>query len=383
MALPNIPSIQEIYERIISDIETAIEENPEIETGQKIPTLTITLIRIIAKAFAGVCHLLYKKIVDLYYEIFPQTASEEGLVEHGLMFDIKQSTPVQTILTADVPGTSGIVSAGTLFKSSDNGVIYRVVSDVDINGGIAPVSMLALTGGNLGNLENGSVLDISRPLSNLEGIATVTGITQSGSDGESITSLKSRVILRYKTQANDGLVKYALWALEFPECINAYPWNKTTQTAFVEIYCEVNDQTDGIPTEDQLRQILENYIDVDPDTQKRTRRAAGIEVETYPISRSSFDVQVAGLTPDTSDIRNSISEAATSYFLGKEPYLEGVSIAKNDNITQAEITAVIASVASSNEASVTSVVLFFDGLSISEYFLSRGEKAKLDVLVYV
>jgi len=123
MALPTIPSIEVIKNRIVSDIEAKV--------NQFTPALPLAFNKVIASAIAGLIFLLYQAIVWVYKQIFPASADDVSISLLGSIVGVIRVPAVQALLLATVPGTGPQVDQGTLFNGP-NGLVYRVTTSTAI-----------------------------------------------------------------------------------------------------------------------------------------------------------------------------------------------------------------------------------------------------------
>jgi uncharacterized phage protein gp47/JayE len=375
MAIPTIPSIAQIKSRIISDIETAI--------NQTIPALPLSFVKVLSGSLAGMIYALYQAILWVYKQIFPQTADYFNLVLLGAIIGIEPVAAVQAILLCDVPGTGPQVNSGTLFIGSNN-ITYQVTTTTAIvAGNAANVPLLALTSGDIGNLANGEVLNIVQTDLNLTGTATVTSTQTSGADEESREEFSERVSLGYRTRNIAGTPGgYALYGLETPNFIWVGPYANTTLPGTVDVYGKVDNQTDGIPTTAQLTE-LETYLEFDPDTGKSVRRPISDILNVLPISNRTFDLEVF-INGSNPTLNAEIETALNSYIGSLEPYIIGVSDVRKQVLTDAETSSVANAIASLEGAVVTSVILtdITTGLPETNYTLRGGIFAKWGTVTF-
>lgn len=370
MAIPQIPSIEEIKNRIVSDIETAI--------GQTVPFLPLAFVKVLASAIAGTIFLLYQAILWVYKQIFPASADFFNLVLLGDIVGISPVAAVQAVILCDVPGTTGQnVQAGTLFVGS-NGITYQVTTTTLIVAGVAPdVPMLAQTSGDIGNLANGEILDITQTDLNLTGTATVTGTQTSGADQESDESFAARVSLRYRTRYITGSPGgYALNGLETPNFIWVGPYADELLPGKVNVYGKVDNQTDGIPTTAQLAE-LENYLTYDPETGKEIRRPISDTIETLAITVREFDIEIF-VNGSSSELNAKMETAANNSIESLEPYIQGVSGSRKNVLTNTDIASEADAIAEQEDAKVTQVTItdVTTGLPESNYTFYGGEFGK-------
>lgn len=375
MALPTIPSATEIADRIIADIEG--------DTNQTTPALAKAFNKVVARAVAGVFILLYNAILWVYKQIFPDTADYKSLVLLGKLVGISPTPAVAAVITANVYGTNGeSVAVGTAFKSATNQV-YTVTIGGTISGGFALCTLTAVSPGDAGNIADGETLSIITPDPVLTGTAIVVSTITDGDDEESEASFRARVIARYKKRFTGGSpADYELWGLEAPHFIWVSPY-AGSEPGTVWVYGEVDNQVDGIPDAAQLA-TLKEYLTVDPETGLETRRPIGAEITTLPISRKpfDFDISISGASTAT---KNDIEAALSDYLLSLSPYNEGVSLERNDAVTDTGASSVVNDVARSAGATVISLIMR-DGDSsspLTNYILYGGEKAKLGTITFV
>ena len=151
---------------------------------------------------------------------------------------------------------------------------------------------------------------------------------------------------------------------------------------------------DRIPTQDLLRQVG-NVCTYDPITGKQTRKPLTAVLdptgdETYqnirPVSITEFDVVVTGLIGiPVPDFANSARPAIENYFLGREPYIRGLSDDNNktNTITKNNIHTIVDQTVSAMKAVFKECFVLFDGEPIPEgtYDLGTGELSKLRHLI--
>lgn len=375
MAMPTIPSATEIQARIVADVESAI--------GQTVPLLPKAFIRVLAKAIALIDVAMYRAILWVYAQIFPDKADWQALVLLGKLVGIDPTLASAAIVTASIPGTTGeSVLTGTNFRS-DAGLVYQVTTGSTIVGGVASCTLTCLTAGDAGNLVNGEVLTILSPDVNLTGTATITATVTDGADAETEDHFRVRVSNRYKKRYTGGSpADYEGWGLEAPHFIWVAPYAGDTPNA-ITVYGEVDNQTDGIPTSGQLTTLL-NYLTYDPDTGLRTRRPIGDEITCLPITRKVFDftISIKGANATT---KASIETALSDYLSELEPYNEGVTLERNDAVTDTGASAAANDIAREAAASIIALFLYENstGGVISSYTFYGGEKPKLGTVTWI
>jgi hypothetical protein len=150
------------------------------------------------------------------------------------------------------------------------------------------------------------------------------------------------------------------------------------------VYIESSTEVDGIPTGAQLSAALD-LINYDQNG-LATRRPAGALVSTYAITRLAFDVRVldVAVPGDLATVRDQINAALSTYFLGREPYIVGLSVGtRGDTITQSAVGGVVNDIVSAAGGTFSTALLYSGAVPSPLYTLGEGEKSKLGDLTYV
>lgn len=369
MPLPTIPSAKEIRDRIVSDLEVSL--------NQTTPLIPKAFNRVLAGAIAGLILLLYQAVLFVYRSIFPDTADITSLKLLGALVDVEQLPATFTVLTADVPGTeSYTVTTGTLFRGANN-MVYKVTVAGVVTSGVAAVSLTAQESGEIGNLANGSILDIVSPDPQLTGTAEVTGTTVDGDDAESDDSLRTRVSAAYKKRKTGGSpVDYEAWGLETPNFDWISPVDSNTLPGDVVVFGKVDNQTDGIATPSQLTQLLE-YLKINPVTGLRDRHPIGPDPIPTAITRQEFDIEIF-IQDGTPAIESDIEAAVIDYVENRQPFNIATTLIRIDTISRGGISDVANDIANPQGATVISANLtqVIGSLEIQSYQLFGGEFGK-------
>ncbi len=311
MAAPEIPTTEEINDRIISDIESS--------TGQSTPLMAKALNRVLAFALSGVFTILYKFGQWAIKQIFTITQDDDSLELKGDQYDIARKVAVAAELTAGFTGDNDMaIPAGQQFRGNSNGLLYSVQSALTIAGGVASGDVLCLTSGEDSNLVNGSTITILQPIAGLDNQATITATRTEGEDQEALEDYRVRISEREKTPPQGGsLVDYILWAKEVAGITRAFAWGHREVPAITEGYVYVYPVNDGeasrIPSAPKLTEVQE-YID-DP-----TRAPMQVVLINVPaMDEVVFDIDVSALDPDTAAIKAAFAENVEAYLLEREP----------------------------------------------------------------
>jgi hypothetical protein len=206
-----------------------------------------------------------------------------------------------------------------------------------------------------------------------------------GADAETEDAYRARVIERFQAVPQGGaLVDYVLWGKTVAGIVSIYPYTGLPNE--IDVYVEATEASsgsaDGIPTAAQLAAVTHAcYFDEDGFAK---RAPAGVVVNTYTITRSAFDVTVAGLAvDDTVSVQASIEAGLDSYLRGLEPYIVGVSRPPaKDFISSTNATAVVSDIVTAAGGSFDALVVYESAVPLTRRDLGQGEEAKLGVVTY-
>lgn len=369
----------------LAEIQTNIENDLAARFGSPIPLLSKAVWRVLAAVLSGCWYILYTYATDAFKQRFIQTANIDYLKLLGSIVGIFQipATTYQADITVVSTGYTGTLTSSTQFLRADTGVVYQVETNTDIVVGDNTVPILALESGAIANLNIGQTLDFVAPLAGINSEVTIEAVTQFGDDAEATETYRQRVLLRYRLTPQGGAsVDYVLWASESPNYLNSYPYATIGAPGQVDLHLEVDNQTDGIPTTGQLTAVYDGYINIDPDTGLQSRRPVTAEVNMLPITRRAEDIVVVALSPDTSEIRAAISAQLTTVLLTYEPYIEGVTLTRNDFIKKSKLSGAVESVTDAFGATFDDIVVSYLGIPYSSAVLAKGQKTKLGTLGY-
>lgn len=384
-----------------ADIRANLIAQFEAQLGQTVPLLPKSFIAVASAVIAAVYIILYKYTSFVSLQQFVATATINDttfngqtispLKEWGRLIGVGDPIPaVAAVLEIDIVSTTtGTLPAGTQFLRQDTGVVYLLNAAValvvgTVQGEITAVSDQA--GGNgagaQGNLQVSDTVSFVTPVTGVEPTATVALVVTSGVDAETEESYRQRIIDRFQKRPQGGAyADYEAWGEEPVEISNIYPYT-STNPGQVDVYAESSTEVDGIPTQAQL-DLVAASIELD-DAGLATRRPANALVNVFPITRTIFDVEIVNLIVDNlAEVQADLSEALTQYFLDREPFIFGISIPPSTNIiTQSGVGGVVEDIVTAAAGIFSDVIVKQATITITQYSLGEGEKAKLGTLSY-
>jgi len=361
----------------------------------------------IATVLAGVFVTCYKQIAWMFLQLFPESAYWKTvtaigipirpLVKWGVLIGVGEprlGTQWRGQIVVIVVNTGTTLISGTQLRSDITGRVYITEDTVPLEYDSALVPVVCADIGPIGNLERNDTLDFVTPLGNVQRTATVRRVTTYGLDGETETEYRERVIRRFRSPPLGGaLSDYQTWAFDASGVLGAYPYGDPNSAAGVLVFVAgVPAQFPRrIPTSDLLRQVGDACT-YDPATGRANRKPItavldpkfdGSYANIRPISIRSYNVHVIGITgiPIT-DFVNVAKPAIENYFLGREPYIRGLSDDNNrlDTISRNNVISVIDHISISLRAVFNNVMLERGNTTIVMESLGMGEMAELSQL---
>jgi len=368
MPAPEIPTTEEINNRIISDIESSI--------GQSSPLMFKAFNRVIALALSGVFTILYKFGQWTIKQIFTITQDADSLELKGDQYNISRKVATSSVLTADFAGDNGtIIPAGQQFRGNSNGFLYSVDIALEIIGGVASGDVNCLTSGEDGNLINGSIITILQPISGLDNQATISATVTEGENQENIEDYRVRIQEREKLPPQGGsLVDYIIWAKEVAGITRVFAWGHREVPAispgYVSVYPLNDDELSRIPSSAKLTEVQE-YID---DPSRAPMQVAIINVSA--MTEKTIDIDVTALDPNTAEIRNTFAENVEKYLLEREPQQFDDQLDIKNVVSRSGIEAIYIN---SGAQSVT-LTIDVDAAPLDAYTLEYNELAILGTI---
>jgi uncharacterized phage protein gp47/JayE len=200
------PTLQTLVNRITTDVQNAV--------GFATPLLPNSVLRVLAKVFAGSVHMLYGYIQYFSKQIFPDTAESAYLSEWASIWGITRQPASYAECVLTVTGIDGSdVPAGTLWIDPANGIEYASNADVVIAGATA-ITVTATTSGSAGTPAAGDTMSLVNPVAGVDAASIVSnaGIVP-GEDTETDAALLTRLLARIQTPPQGGAATdYVAWA---------------------------------------------------------------------------------------------------------------------------------------------------------------------------
>lgn len=391
---------KQISDNIIAQLQASL--------NQTVPLLPKSFTRVLSKALAGVFILLYKYGGFIHLQQFVRTASDQPTTINGetvtpLTFwgrligvgDPTAATKAELAIDVTVTTQSGTLASGSQLIGP-NGFTYITIGSVLLDSATVRVTVRASAdqagGGGVGtggNLDPDDTLSFANPLANVDRTAVVVEQSVTAADAETTAAYRQRVIDRFQKRPQGGAyADYEQWGEEAAGIINVYPY--TGEPGQVDVYSEAtvasSGSEDGIPTDAQLQAVLD-IINAD-NNGLANRRNANTFVNSYPITRTAFTVNVTGITgvDDLGQVQDDVETSLTEYFATIEPFISGLSVLpRKDQITRTRVSAYVEDIVTAAGGTFTAATFQVTGVSgnLSAYIVGEGEKAKVSEVIFV
>jgi len=267
------PTLTELVDRIQSDIET------HVTNGQSL--LRRSVLKVLARVYAGVVHLLYSYLGFQAEQLFATTADVEGLEAIADEYGINRVAASKATGLLTLTGSVGlIILAATEFQSSD-GVTYVSDEDEIFVGTSLSIEITASEGGDSGNQDAGAILSFVSPIAEVSSQATVaTGGLTGGADEETDDDLRERVLLRKQYPPYGGCsYDYWRWMLEYAGVTRAWVFPAYNGAGTVGCAFVMDDSTPYIPNAATVALVRAYLVE---HTDPATDRTVGIPVTAEP-----------------------------------------------------------------------------------------------------
>ena len=388
----------------VKQISDNIQASISASISQSVPLLPKAFINVLAKVLGAVFILLYKRNDFIGLQWFVKTASIKEttfngetlipLVEIGRQVGVSdptEATQAELLVDISVENQSGSLNSGTQLIGSSNGITYILVGSVALDAATVQGTFRAVSdqsggdgSGVQGNLLAGDTsLSFANPLPNVARSATVVSQVVTGANEEDLDVIyRQRVLDRFQKPPQGGAYSdYELWGEEAAGIINVYPY--TGNPGQVDVYSEAtvasSGSADGIPTTAQLESVL-GLINQN-ENGLASRRSANAFVNSLPITRTGYDVEIFGITgvSDLAKLQGDITEAVKEYFLSREPFIPGLSVPpRKDQITRTRVSAIAEDIITSAGGTFSNSAFYDAGTTspLSSRVLGEGEKSK-------
>lgn len=386
-------SAKEISDAIITQLQDAFNQN--------IPLYAKAFTRVLAKICGGLFVTLYAFASFILLQMFIKTASNRELTiggikitplqEWGKLVNVFQLDGVRSEFYAEVTvlQTGLTLPAGTEFIHNPTQQVYRSTADVLLSSSSVMVQIRANQAAAAGDLVDGETISFINAPSYVKKDCIRKELLVAGADPETTEEFRQRIAEAFAFVPQGGAYSdYRIWGKKASADVKQiYPYSggvlPNSGSGQVDVFVESKTDVDGIPTQ-ALLDTVKAGIDLNV-AGIATQRPINAYTNVAAITRTAFEVVISGLTaPDEDETKLSIEDGLTTWFLDRDPYINGLSLPpKRDAITDAVVSGVVGRIAEANGGTITGAIVKVGGAAIDGvYLLSEGEKSKLDFVTW-
>lgn len=387
--MTTIPTIDELYQSIITDIET--------EFGIVIPDEGKSFIRALSAAEAAKLKLFYLALANLQKNIWVDTADPVavgGTLERFGFTKLGRypypATEGEYLCT--VVGTAGaVIPALTQFKSDDDstspGYLFILDTDYTLTGTSDNITLRALTAGRVSVLDVGDTLTSTSPIINVNSQVAVSVISVDPVAAETTEEYRNKAIEAYKLAPQGGApADYRLWGLDAAGTRQIYPYAASGAPNEINVFVEAifADSADGhgTPTPTILADVASD-IEADPTTGIGRRPLGVFAVNVQSIVPLPVDITINSGGTITTAQQLLITQALTEDVYNIRPFIAGIDAVadRNDTLSVYGVGAVI--VNTIGGVIISSISVDVDGSGIASYTFDNGEIPYINSVTYL
>lgn len=324
----NRPTLTDLRAQNQSYIETQISGVGKL--------LRFSNMRVLSDVVSGMAHLHYGYLDYIALQATPATATDEYLAAWGALKSVYRKSASASICSqVTFTGEAGsVIPAGLVLTRSDNYqyTIDKIVTIGSDEKGTGSVTAVLIDpkqdvsgGGVFGNTQTGTRLTLESPPLGVDSIAIMNIAATGGSDIESESSFRERILFAYQNISNGGSKSdFIKWARAVPGVTRAWCVRRIVGAGTVGVYVmtdtsNVNDDgfpsgSDGISSREDwgaikatgTQGVVADYIyDLQPVT--------ALVFVCSPIKKK-VNFEFKGLKEASDDLKEKIRQAINSVF---------------------------------------------------------------------
>ena len=264
-----------------------------------------------AKVMAGAVYEVFGFADYIYRQRFAGLADSENLDLHGQEFAIarRPAAPARGYVTLTAPAAI-TVAPGAVFRRTDGVEYIATVSGSLAGAGTLDIEVVAAIDGKRTNAEANMPLEIVSGVTVASGDALAAvasdGIT-AGADVESdgpewttdLGTYRGRILFRKRYPPHGGAAAdYVMWAVEVSGVTRVFVERLWNGTGTVRIFVLMDDiYPNGIPPAGEVVRVADFLT---------TQQPSGAVVTVTAPRPKVVDVQISGLVPDTTAVRETV-----------------------------------------------------------------------------
>jgi uncharacterized phage protein gp47/JayE len=276
-----------------------------------------SVLRVVADAQSGLCHLTLQYIDWLALQLLPDTAETEWLDRHGDIWLTNADGTTGRKVATLAEGTVEFTGAGGTAVPQGQRLLYSGGQQYEVLqltilafDAPTPAPVRAIDPGVLGNQPAGTTLTLTPPLAGIDTGVTVVDL-DGGTDTENDDDLRVRVLQRIREPPMGGAAHdYVRWTLAVPGVTRAWcaPLEMGIGTVTVRFMCDVlRADNEGFPITEDIERVTA-YLDT-------VRPVAVKDMFVVAPLKEFIDVNIVDLNPDTIDVRAAIEDSVERMLL--------------------------------------------------------------------
>ncbi|MEQ5769998.1 baseplate J/gp47 family protein [Halomonas sp. H33-56] len=284
------PTLAQLIERTNADVAS------RLPAGRG-AVLRRSALGVLARALAGLSHLLHGHLDYNARQLLPDTADSEHLRRHASLWKIQPTPATYASGPVTLTGT-GNVAADTVLQR-DDGREYLVATGVVLSGS-GEVTVTAREPGSDGNVEAGLAMSLLSPVPGIDSTGTVAaGGIAGGADPESDPRVLTRLLKRMQEPPQGGSdPDYEQWALAVPDVTRAWVYRRWLGAGTVGVAFVCDDLDPIIP---DAAKVAEVQAAIDAE------RPVTAEPVAFAPTEAPLSPTISGLTPNTPEVRAAIA----------------------------------------------------------------------------
>lgn len=339
--MTTIPTLTELYEAIIADLET--------QFGISIPLVGKNFLRVMASVQAAKLKLYYLAIGLVQKNVFPDTADSEsiggtlerfGRVKLGRNPFDARAGEYELIVTGSV---GAIIKAASTWKSDDTstspGKLFVLDTEFELTATTDTIIVRALEGGTDSQLEAGDTLSATAPIALVDKVATVYAEITEPRAAETLEAYRTAILNSYRLEPQGGAATdYRLWSQDAQGVRFVYPYARSGYPCEINLFVEANieDSTDGKGTPssallDEVEAVVEFHPDDTLPLLERGRRPLQVIVNFLPVLPKDIDITINGFVGLDVDTQTLIDAAIEDMIKDIRPFVSAADIVANKN----------------------------------------------------
>ena len=389
--MTNIPTISQLQNSIISDIET--------QYGVTIPSYGQSVLRVLAFVWAGKLRLQYLYNGFIQRQLFPDVAdveSQGGTLERfgRVMLGRNPYQAVSGQYSVGVIGTIGaVIKASTTFKSDDSslnpGYLFVLDNTFTLVTGTDSIILRALTTGDESRLSLGDTLTVTSPIALVNSVVIVNSITVQPIAAEDIEAYRQKILNKFRLEPQGGSgTDYRIWASDALGVLRVYPYAKSGFPSQVNLYVEATtiDSTDGKGTPPALMLTnVQSVVNFNPllTTPINARRPLQVIVNYLPVVIKTVDINISGYTAITSTIQANLFTALTAMHSLIRPFVDSCDdlTLKNNLLDNNKIINTVLN--QQPGATFGTITIKINGVLVTNFTFYNGDIPFLNSVTYV